>query len=230
MPRFVLAASLIAVVALAACGAAPVPPTASPSDSPASPSAPPSLAPSPSVTPPPIAQPPAPTPRATPKPTPAPPDFTAAEQYLLDGVRRGAKDCHPAGGSDDLPRDAIAGIECNSTDPAVARIGFYLFANDDDMLNAYLFRMRAEGVEMDSGSCFDGEGESAYIPGEGVIPQRNGCFINEEGYANYRATLPGEHVYIGILGTSKDTLALENFAWKGNQDTPGNPTLWGQPS
>ncbi|HEV8699486.1 MAG TPA: hypothetical protein VGQ89_17475 [Candidatus Limnocylindrales bacterium] len=24
--------------------------------------------------------------------------------------------------------------------------------------------------------------------------------------------------------------ALEDFAWLGNQDTPGGPTLWGEPS
>jgi hypothetical protein len=23
--------------------------------------------------------------------------------------------------------------------------------------------------------------------------------------------------------------ALADFAWKGNQDMPGNPTLWGEP-
>ena len=73
-------------------------------------SAPPSVAPTRALRP----------PDATPKPPPAqvPPDFTAAERYLLDGVRRGATDCEPAGGSDDLPRDAIAGIECDSDDPA----------------------------------------------------------------------------------------------------------------
>jgi len=75
----------------------------------------------------------------------------------------------------------------HSPDRAVARIGYYLFANDDDMLAAYLWRMTAEGVELDSGSCYDGEGEHAYTPGEGLVLDRNGCFLNDEGYANYRA-------------------------------------------
>jgi hypothetical protein len=160
----------------------------------------------------------------TPRPTAA--GFSAAEQDLLDGIQRGTKDCHPVRGSDVLPKDAVAGIECDSTDPAVARVGFYQFANDDDMLNAYLLRMRAEGVRIESGTCDNAEAEHAYMPGPGMVVERAGCFINEEGFANYRATLPGSHVYIGILGTSGDMHALENFAWKGNQDVPGAPTLW----
>ena len=150
----------------------------------------------------------------------------------MDGVERGAEDCQPAGGSDELPRDAIAGIECASSDPAVARIGFYLFANDADMLDAYLLRMNAEGVALDSGICREGEREGAYIPweGEAIAPYRTGCFMNDDGYANYRATLPGAHVYIGILGRGADMVALEDFAWVGSQDTPGFPTLWIDPS
>jgi len=145
-------------------------------------------------------------------------------------VLRGATECAPAGGSDELPRDAIAGIECGSDDAGVARIGFYLFENDADMLDAYVFRMKAEGVALDSGNCRDGEHESAYTPGDGLLPHRNGCFINDEGYANYRATLPGFHVYIGILGSMDNMPYLEDFAWDGNTDTPGGPTLWGEPS
>jgi hypothetical protein len=165
------------------------------------------------------------TPRPpTPRPTPV--AFTDAEQDLLDGVQRGEKDCRPVRDSGALPKHALAGIECGSTDPAVARMGFYVFGNDDDLLNAYLFRMNAEGVELDSGSCNDGEAEGAYIPSEGFALDRAGCFINDEGFANYRFTMPVSHVYIGILGRSADMLALENFAWKGNQDTPGTPTLW----
>jgi hypothetical protein len=227
MSRLVLAASLVAAIAVAACGAAPTEPAPSPSANPTVPSAPPSVAP-PSAAPPVTSPPPSVTP-PPPSPEPSPADFTAAERYLLDGILRGAEDCQPAGGSDDLPKDAIAGIECASPDPAVARIGFYLFANDGDMLDAYLARMKAEGVALDSGICNEGEREGAYIPWEGdeIAPYRVGCFINDEGYANYRVTLPGAHVYIGILGRSGDMVALEDFAWLGSRDTPGNPTLWG---
>ena len=229
----VSAALLVAVIGLAACSAKAVEPTASPSAPPASPSASPIVSP-PNVTPAPATPDPSEPPVvATPRPTsppPASPDFSAAEQYLLDGVQRGAKDCQPAGGSDELPQDALAGIECDSTDPAVARVGFYLFANDDDMLAAYLFRMKAEGVALESGTCAEGESEHAYVPDEGFAKDRVGCFLNDEGFANYRATRSGSHVYIGILGRSADMVALSDFAWKGNQDTPGSPTLWYEPN
>jgi hypothetical protein len=145
-------------------------------------------------------------------------------------VRRGAADCEPAAGSDELPARAIAGIECWSNDAAVARVGFYLFENDADMLAAYTARMTAEGIALDSGPCRDGEGEMSYAPGEGPTADRNGCFINDEGFANYRLTIAGSHVYVGILGRSDDMIALEDFAWFGSVDMPGSPTLWSEPS
>jgi hypothetical protein len=218
MSRLILAVSLVAAVAVAACGATPIEPSRSPS---VRPPASPSIATPPStVTPPPsvIPQPASPGSLA---------DFTAAERYLFDGVLRGAVECQPAGGSDELPRDAIAGIECNSNDLDVARVGFYLFENDTDMLQAYRFQMEAEGVALDSGSCRDGEHEGAYTPGDGFLPNRQGCFLNDEDRASYRATLPTYHVSIAILGARDDMGYLEEFAWLGNQDTPGNPTLWG---
>jgi len=212
MSRLILAAAFVAAVAVAACGAASIEPSH-----------------------PPLVSPRAPQPDATPDPSvfpvPASPgslaDFTAAERYLFDGITRGAVECQPAGGSDELPRDAIAGVECNSTDLGVARIGFYLFENDADMLKAYLSRMNAEGVALDSGSCRDGEHEGAYTPGDGLVLRRHGCFLNDEDRANYSATLPTYHVSIAILGARDDMGYLEEFAWLGNQDTPGNPTLWG---
>ena len=91
----------------------------------------------------------------------------------------------------------MGGIECASDDPAVARIGFFGFPDDATMLAAYFARMQAEGIEQDSGGCNDAEGESAYIPGEGLLADRNGCFVIAEGFGNYRATLSGSHVYIG---------------------------------
>jgi hypothetical protein len=91
--------------------------------------------------------------------------------------------------------------------------------------------MKAEGIELDSGgNCRQGEGEGAYVPGEydWMNPYRAGCFVNAEGYANYRFTT-GDRVYVGILGRTADMGVLEDFAWLGNRDTPGNPTLWGDP-
>ena len=234
MTRFALAASLFVLFAVAACGAAPIAPTPSPSANPTTPSVPPSAVPpseAPASEAPPVATPRPSVAPAPASPEPSPADFTPSEQYLLDGVERGTTGCQPAGGAEDLPGDAIAGIECSSDNPAVARIGFYLFAGEDDMIDAYVARMNTEGVELESGSCRDGEHEAAYIPWEGeeIAPDRNGCFINDDGYANYRATLSGSNVYIGILGRGANMVALEDFAWIGSRDTPGHPTLWADP-
>jgi len=220
MQRIVLAAALAASFLVVACGSATAP---SPS-----PSADPSPAPVPTESAP-------PSPTAVPSeapPTEAPSDPveqapTAEEQYLIDGVLRGAENCTPV--RVELPDGAIAGIECTADDAAVAQVGFYLFEDEASTVNAYLARMAAEGIALDSGSCVDGEGEGSYVPFEGQSPWRAGFFINDEGYANYRATLPGSHVYIGILGNSDDMTALADFVWLGNQDTPGGPTLWAEP-
>ena len=216
-----IAAPIVLIFAFAACGAA----TDRPSPSPSPTAAPATPAPSPSDAPAP-SDPPTPTPTAEPTASPAPTDIavTPEEQALLDGVRRDVGMCVPVRA--DLPPNAIAGIECRTDDAAIDRIGFYRFADDDRMLDAYLDRMASEGVGLESGSCRTGAGEGAYWPGEGMVAARNGCFVNAEGFANYRATLPGERVYIGILGSTADAAALEDFAWIGSQDTPGSPTLW----
>ena len=223
-----LAAMVVAVLALAAC-AAPSTSTPSPSLGVVDPSA----SPGPSVTPSPTPLPatPAPTaepsePVATPKPKPPKPTLSEGEEYLLAGIRRDATDCRPV--RDELPPKSGAGIECASDDPAVARIGFYYFERDEDMLAAYASRLIREGVALDSGpACGERASEGAYIPWDGpdMAPLRYGCFVNGEGYANFRITT-GNAVYIGILGRTADMDALHEFAFRGNRDTPSYPTLW----
>lgn len=60
-----------------------------------------------------------------------------------------------------------------------------------------------------------------------MAPYRYGCFINSEGYANLPLTI-GSPIYIGILGRSDDMEALASFAFRGNVDVPGFPTLWAE--
>jgi hypothetical protein len=219
MSKLLLTASLVAVTALAACSAGPTAQTPSASPNVVGPSAAPVVPNAPS------SQPPTSEPPTSKPPTSGP--LSAEETYLLAGILRDAVDCAPVRA--DLPPKAVGGIECRSDEAVVAQIGFYLFDGDADMLDAYYARMTAERVALKSGGCWDGEGESGYVPDLGMSPHRHGCFINDAGFANYRATLPGFHVYIGILGRSADTRALETFAWRGSQDTPGNPTLWAEP-
>jgi hypothetical protein len=170
MHKLVLVASLIAALVLAACGAS-TPSQGSVPTPPASPVLPASPAPSlptdPSTPEPadPTAKPvatPAPTARPTPKPTPRPTPvtFSKAERYLIEGIMRGESDCSPVRGTR-LPGDAIAGIDCDLVGSPVARMGYYLFKNDANMLDAYFARMRAEGIAPESGGCWDGEGEAA---------------------------------------------------------------------
>jgi hypothetical protein len=216
-PNVVLAVTLLAMLVIAACTSAAVSPAASQAVG---------------ATPPATASPATPSPASSPQPAPptdALADFSPGERYLLDGVLRGVTNCQPAAGSDEQPRDAVAGIECDSSDPSVARVAFYLFAGDQEMLKAYLAEMRAVGIELESGSCDDRGGEHSYAPGVDVIIERVGCFLDDEARANYRALLPGAHVAIAIRGQSDDMRSLEDFAWLGNQHTPGNPTLWAEP-
>ena len=235
MHKLVLAASLMAALVLAACGSATPPPSqavVSPPPASLAPSAPTDPAtpePADPTAEPPVAT-PAPTARPTPKPTPRPtaPSFSRAERYLIEGIMRGESDCSPMRSG--LPARAIAGIDCDLVGSPAARMGYYLFKNEADMLNAYLARMDAEGIALESGGCLDGEGEGAYIPwaGDDIAPYRQGCFVNDEGYGNLRLTLPGAHVYVGLLGRSANMRSLDDWAWFGNEDVPGTPTLWQQ--
>ena len=201
------------------------PPTSDPSGVPTTPEPVDPSTPAPTPTDPPAKPEPTDPPE---KPDPAIVEFTPDEMYLVDGIQRGVSDCEPV--RDELPKDAVAGIECLGNDWFVARVGYYLFENDEEMLDHYVTRMQAEGVTLNEGSCFDGEGEGAYIPGDEEVTSRQGCFITAQGVANYRVTLPGAHVYIGIVGHNIETVELEDFAWLGNQDVPGNPTLWFDPN
>jgi hypothetical protein len=225
-PNVALSVALLAMISIAACTSGAGSPAASPIVAgPATPTASATALPQPTVPP---------KPSAGETPPPGAPaeglaDFTPGERYLLDGVLRGATDCQPAAGSDELPRDATAGIECDSPDPSVARIAFYLFPGDQKMLKAYLSEMKAVNIRLETGSCDARGGDHSYAPGVDVIIERVGCFLDDEGRANYRALLPGVHVSIGIRGRSDDMKSLEDFAWLGNRDTPGNPTLWAKP-
>jgi hypothetical protein len=161
--------------------------------------------------------------RASRSPIPSP---TADEAYLLSGIRRDAGiDCVPVRSA--LPAGAVGAVECAPNEGAVDRFRVTLFTLPHDLLALYLAEMTAHGVALNSGGCVNGNGESTYIPGpdDDSVRQRNGCFVADA--ANFRAIAAGEQVYIAIVGKSRDVSAqLDAYAWKGNEDVPGAPTLW----
>jgi hypothetical protein len=168
--------------------------------------------------------------------------MTPEEEALIAKLRLDAAvNCVPRRA--DLPEGSLYGIECRPDDPLVARVGIYWFPSQNEAAYAYMTRMASYGVDVNAGSCGqDIAGESAYTPGDdegsfedpGVFnwensvlsPNRNGCFLDENGTANFRATC-GD-AYVGVLGTGTDLSDLTDWTWRypagyepGVPDMPG---------
>jgi hypothetical protein len=178
------------------------------------------------------------------------PSFTDAEWALLGLIRPDARiDCAPR--RTGLPSGATAGVECRPGTSVVERVGAYRFPSEQDAASTYLARMLDAGVSLRSGDCFDGmPGDGAWTPGDdegevsagdpfGVVFDgtpyivfRHGCFLNDAGMANFRATC-GDGVYVGILGANDNFRLLTRWAWKFapdvEQGTPSAPGICYQP-
>jgi hypothetical protein len=238
-PPLLLATAAIVVASLvAACGSsvapAPsgkpvvsIPPVASPSGPP--PAATPDPATPTSSPARPTAEPPAPAPAKPTNPTQPPaPKFTAAEKALLAQIRPDArKDCAPR--RSNLPKKAIAGVECRPSKGPAARVGFYAFPSDRLAAQTYFDRLAEHGVKPLTGDCHHGApGDLAWTPGDGerelegdpdsgividgyaYVVYRDGCFVDDEGTANIRVTCGGG-VYVGVLGRTADLRALSQW-------------------
>jgi hypothetical protein len=163
---------------------------------------------------------------ATPEPTEVTP--TTAELTLLGGMRLDlAERCRPL--REDLPEGAIAGLECAPADTAIGVAQVYLFNTVDEMLARYVALLAEAGVEPrteGSGLAF---GEAAYVPGDDpggpLTETRHGHFVDPTGHGHYLATQP-PFVLLAVTGTDANVDALYDWAWRGNQDVPGAPTLW----
>jgi len=68
--------------------------------------------------------------------------------YILAGIAPELSECTER--QDDLPGTAIAAVECQVDSNVVDSVGFYLFADDDDMLDAYFGRLASNGVAPDT--------------------------------------------------------------------------------
>ena len=160
----------------------------------------------------------------------------AAESDLLFGVRRDLQGtCEPMSGR--LPVGVVARIDCRPRDGNVRRVSIGLFASERALLDAYFDRLAEFGFERGqthAGRCTPKRpSEGPYhptLPKDRLeYPYRSGCFIDAAGRAHYIATSP-PFVLSEVMGQSKrgDIEAVEDFAWTGNQDIPGAPTIWRQ--
>ena len=188
--------------------------TPQPTASPSSPETPPS---SPAVTPSPVV-----TPAPTDKPAPA---MTKGEKKLVAMLRPDAAvNCVPR--RSDLPKGARFGIECRPHGSLAARVGVYRFASSNEAAFAYMSRMALAGVDVRAGNCNrDKPGEEPWVPGDGeadyddpgvfnweneaLMPERIGCFLNDDGIANVHVACGFD--YIGVLGTGRDLSDLTDW-------------------
>ena len=217
--------ALAASVFLAGCTAASSPVSSVPSPSAASSMSGPTGAPTADS---------APTPALDPTPVLAwiPADATDDELQLFGGARLDVREaCLPLRTA--LIEGAVAAVECRPASDAVDRAVLYLFDSRQALLVAYGAEVAAHGIPRYSngGRCEpDQASEGGYVPGDGhgiEVAERGACWRDGAGAAHYLATLP-PYVLAQVDGTGADVTLVERFAWLGNRDQPGGPTLWNE--
>ena len=173
---------------------------------------------------------PVPTPVPTPEVSVAPASPSGPEPDLLAGTRLDLADTCEAIPLD-LTSKADAGLMCKPNSKAVESVVILRFPSADALLSTYLERIDNNGIGRRShgGRCEPGVvSEGAYVPGDGgptLVPERSACFVDGSGKAHYLATIP-PWVLVEVTGTGGDTAAVQDWAWLGNRDAPGNPTIW----
>lgn len=163
-------------------------------------------------------------------PSPSPVEPTPPEMALLSGARLDLQGrCAPL--RTELVATALAGVACTPSDPAIAQVRLYLFEDQQALLDAYLARLAAQGIvpRTGDGNCEVGRpSEGSYIPGDSgptLSPERNSCFVDVAAAVHYTVTLPPFGLAM-VDGSGGDAETVRRFAWLGNQDTPGGPTIW----
>ena len=229
----------LCLLLLAACGTSA--PGVSVAPSPSTAAVPTPTAQALSTAPPPMSA--APTPTGTSVASAPTPTLSPDERVLVARLRNDVVDCVPRRA--DLPPRATAGVECRTDSELVARVGVYGFSSTRDAALTYLERLAAAGVDPATGQCQQGKaGDRAWIPGDGegtgddpdnvafdgqiLRSHRSGCFLDENGIANFRSTC-GDGRYVGVLGRTPDLAAVESWTWaypEGESvDTPTPPGI-----
>ncbi len=156
------------------------------------------------------------------------------EAALLHGARLDLQGkCAPL--HTGLPAHAQGAVECTTASDAAALVTMTMFETQAQLLAAYDAVVAAHGIEpfTNGGRCEPtGSSEGAYVPGDGHPverpAERGACWTDEDGVAHYVATSPS-FVLLRVDGRPGVTISgVERFAWLGNQDQPGGPTLWAQ--
>ena len=166
--------------------------------------------------------------------------MTEYERELLAVLREDVREASCAPRRAELPAGAAAGVECRLDTPLVDRVAVYGFASgtpssdgdrshEDRAVFAYLERMHEEGVLGEPGDCAgntpadvswqgpeaDQSGTDHYLQvqfdGRPYSIARYGCFENEQGMANFRATCTSG-TYIGVLGRTRELDRLTDWA------------------
>jgi hypothetical protein len=173
---------------------------------------------------------PVPTPVPTPEASVDPVGPSGPAPDLPSGMRLDLADtCEPI--PLDLASKADAGLMCKPNSKAVESVVILRFPSAVALLSTYLERIDNNGIGRRShgGRCEPGVvSEGGYVPGDGgptLVPERSACFVDGSGKAHYLATIP-PWVLVEVTGTGGDMASIQDWAWLGNRDAPGNPTIW----
>jgi hypothetical protein len=153
---------------------------------------------------------------------------TEGEATLLAGLRLDLNGrCQPM--RDGLPATAIAGLDCTPDDSSIASARIYLFNRASEMLGAYAAILDTNGVELRVDRPGLSTSEGSYWPGPDTEAEpsegRNARWLDDTGHGHYLATVV-PYVVLDVAGTDANVDALYGWAWRGNLDVPGDPTVW----
>jgi hypothetical protein len=148
---------------------------------------------------------------------------------LLRGMRLDLQErCAPITAG--LPTAAVAGLSCAPAGAAADTASVFLFEAQAAMLGAYAGWLEGHSLRIGDTSPGCGEGsvaESAWLPdgGGARLAERGACQVGLDGRVRGAITLP-PFVLVTYEGPATDPVAVARWAWLGNKDQPGSPTVW----
>ena len=155
---------------------------------------------------------------------------SAETAVLLGGMRLDLQErCAPL--TTGLPTGAVAGLACAPDAAAADAASVFLFDTQAAMLGAYAGWLEGHSLRIGATSPGCGAGsvaESAWLPdgGSGAqLAERGACQLGIDGRVRGAITLP-PFVLVTYEGPAADPAAVARWAWLGNKDQPGSPTVW----